>query len=249
MRWLTRLAVALGVGALLGLGVLWWRLDHFAERWIERGASERLGVETEIRGLLLRPISGIVSLRELRIANPPGYPGDFLSVQRARADLDVSTLRRAVIEVPEVTLSGVELTLEETRSGSNYDAIVARLARGTAPSPEGPSVRIARLSVRDISAQVRVGAAPALTLEIPELALHDLGGPDGAGSGEITAEVVRALLVATAARAPDLPIALAARLVGALGLSSASDLLLEAGERGLEATREALRALRREPRR
>jgi len=247
MRWLVRIVGALLVLLLLVLGGLWWRLDALAERMIERGASERLGVETEIRGLLLRPISGILSLRGLRVANPPGYTGDFLLVERARGGLDVRTLRREVIEVREVTLSGVVLALEEVRGGSNYDAILANLGRGAKPASDeaGPSVRVHDLYVRDITAQVRLAPAPAppLTLEVPEIHLRDLGGPGGASTGEVTAEVVRAILAAVATRAPGMPIALAARLLTGLGLSGAAEVLRDTGERGLDAAREALRGI------
>lgn len=247
MRWVVRIVGALLVLALLVLGGLWWRLDALAERMIERGASEQLGVETEIRGLLLRPISGILSLRGLRIANPPGYAGDFLLVERARGDVDVSTLRRDVIEVREVTLSGVVLALEEARGGSNYDTIVANLGRDPKPASDaaGPSVRVLDLYVRDITAHVRLAPAPTppLTLEVPELHLRDLGGPGGAGAGEITAEVVRAILTAVATRAPGVPLALAGRLLTGLGLSGAAEILRESGERGLDAAREALRGI------
>jgi hypothetical protein len=85
MRLLLRLGLALLLLVLLALGSVWWRLDALAERVIERGASERLGVQTEIRSLLLRPISGILSLRGLSIANPPGYAGSFLGGPGAAA--------------------------------------------------------------------------------------------------------------------------------------------------------------------
>ena len=246
MRWLVRIVGALFVLALLVLGGLWWRLDALAERMIERGATEQLGVETEIRGLLLRPISGILSLRGLRIANPPGYRGDFLLVERARGEVDVRTLRSEVIEVREVTLSGVVLALEESRGGSNYEAIVANLARPkSATDAAGPSVRVRDLYVRDVTAHVRLAPAPTppLTLEIPEIHVRDLGGPGGAGAGQITAEVVRTILTAVATRAPGVPIALAARLLTGLGLSGAAEVLRDTGERGLDAAREALRGI------
>jgi len=245
MRLVVRLAGALLLLALIALGALWWRLDALVAGAIERGASARLGVETDIRVLLLRPISGILSLWTLRIANPPGYDGDFLLVDRAGGELDVSTLRGQVIVVREVTLTGVELTLEEKAGGSNYDAIVKNLHRTAAPKtePAGPSVRVHDLYVRDIEAHLRLGPAPPLTLEIPEIHLHDLGGPDGATTGEITAVVVRALLTSVATQAPGVPFALAGRLLTGLGLSGAADLLRDAGERGLDAARDALRDL------
>jgi len=238
MRWVVRIIGALVLLAGLVLGGLWWRLDALAQRMIERGATERLGVETEIHSLLLRPLSGILSLRELRIANPPGYDGPFLLVDRARGEVDVKTLRNEVIEVREIELSGVELNLEEKTDGSNYDAIVRRLgarAKPVAAEEPGPSVRVDNLFVRDVTAHVRLGPAPALTLEIPEIHLRDLGGPGGADTGEITAEVVRAILTAVATQAPGMPFSLAARILTGLGLGSAVDALKAAGERGLDA--------------
>lgn len=237
---------ALALVALLALGALWWRLDALAERMIERGATARLGVETEVRGLLLQPFSGALSMRELRIANPSGYAGDFLRVESARGALDVATLlrRHELVDVREVTLSGVVLELEQTAAGANYDAIVANLGGGARPDDApGPKLRVHDLYVRDITAHVRLADAPVLELRVPELHFHDLGGAEGAGTGQITAYVVRALLLATATRAHAVPAALAGRLLARLGLEGAADLLLDAGERGLDAAREALRGI------
>jgi hypothetical protein len=245
MRWLARLVGALLLLALLALGAVWWRLDALAERMIERGATARLGVETEVRGLLLRPISGVLTLRELRVANPPGFDGDFLEIDRARGELDVATLRSDVVEVREIVLTGVVLALEETPRGSNYDAILANLARGRdAPgAAEGPSVRVHEALIRDVVAHVRLApATPPITLAIPEVRLRELGGPGGASAGQITAEVVRAVLVAVATQAPGVPLALAGRILTGLGLSGAAELLRDA-ERGLDAAREALRGI------
>jgi hypothetical protein len=55
--------------------------------------------------------------------------------------------------------------------------------------------------------------------------------------------VVRAILVAVATEAPGVPLALAGRLLTGLGLSGAAELLRDAGERGLDAARDALRGI------
>jgi hypothetical protein len=245
MRWLARILGGLVLLALLALGALWWRLDALAERMIERGATERLGVATEVDGLLLRPLSGVLTLRGLRVANPPGFSGDFLRVERARGEVDVATLRGEVVELPEIVLSGVELALEETPGGSNYDAILASLGRGeqNAGDGEGPSVRVRELLIRDVVAHVRVGPAPPVTLAIPEIRLAELGGRGGTSAGQVTAEIVRAILVAVATEAPGMPVALAGRLLTGLGLSGAAELLQGVGERGLDAARDALRRI------
>ena len=253
MRWLLRGAGALFLLVALAAGAVWWRLDALVKRAIESGASERLGVETTISTLLLRPLSGKLWLRELRIANPSGYDGSFLHVAEAHGELDVSTLRRDVIEVREITLTGVELTLEEKAGGSNYDAIVKNLHTRAAAAPagaekSGPSVRVHDLYVRDVTGHVRLGPAPALALEVPEIHLQQLGGPSGATTGEITAEVVEAILTTVATRAPGMPFHLAGRILTGLGLGGAVDVLRSAGERGLDALRSLLPGEPHEPR-
>jgi hypothetical protein len=40
-----------------------------------------------------------------------------------------------VIEVREVSLDGVEVTLEQAHAGSNYDAIVSKLGTGQPSAP------------------------------------------------------------------------------------------------------------------
>jgi hypothetical protein len=244
VRFVLRGALVLVLLLALALGALWWRMDALAEQVIERGASEALGVRTEVHGLLLHPLAGRLSLRGLEIANPPGWEGSFLVVDEAAAHLDIATLRSDVVEVEEVTLRGVALTLEETAAGSNYDAIVANLDGGGGEAgAEGPALRVRDLWVRDVSAELRLVGAPPLTLALPEIHLRELGGPHGAGTGVITAEVVRAVLTTVATRVPGVPLALATRLLGGLGLSGAAKLLRETGERGLDAAREALRGL------
>jgi len=239
MRLLLRGVAALLLLVLLALGALWWRMDALAQRAIERGASEALGVRTEVRSLLLEPFSGVVSVRGLEIANPPGYPGTFLAAERARAELDPRTLRRDVIDVTEVSLSGVAVTLEERREGTNYDAIVGHLERPSdAPKPSsGPQLRVRDLFVRDVTAHLRVGDAPDLRLQVPEIHLRNLGGPGGTTTGEISVEVVRAVLTSVATRVPGVPLAVASRLLGGLGVSRAADTLRDLGERGSAAIR------------
>jgi len=127
MRWLARLGGALLLLVLLAFGGLWWRLDALAERVIERGASERLGVAT---------------------------------------------------------------------------------------------------------------------VETPEIHLQALGDPGGAGSGQITAEVVRAILTSVATEVPGVPLALAGRLITGLGLSGAAEKLREARARRRRRTQRAARAAR-----
>ena len=169
-------------------------------------------------------------------------------MDRARGDLDVATLRREVVEVREVTLTGVALTLEEARGGSNYDAIVVNLGRRAPPPADapGPSVRVHDLYVREITATVRLAPAPAppITLDIPR---DPPARPRRRGRRERRRDHGRGRARdphrGRDARTRACRSRWQARLLTGLGLSGAAEVLRDIGERGLDAVREALRGV------
>lgn len=228
MRILTRVLGVVGLLLAIGLGVVWWRIDSIAETAIERGGSAALGVPTRVGLVLLRPFAGALAVTSLQIDNPPDYEGAFLEVGSTRVAVDLGSLREPTVVVREVAIEDVDLLLEQRLRASNFGTILEHVkgpgASEPPPSePGGPSkqVVVQDLVIRDVTARVRLVAAPGVpgagrevTVEIPELRLQDVGSQTqgGAAIGEVVATVVRALLQAVATRSPDLPGELASQL-------------------------------------
>jgi hypothetical protein len=122
-RWLVRIAVALLVLLAVPIGVLSFYLDEA----VSRGASYALGVETRVN-LVLRPLSGRVSVLRLHVHNPPGFESRrFLRLHRGRFDLRTRSLREETIVSPLLRLDGVELFLERRNGRYNYATILENL--------------------------------------------------------------------------------------------------------------------------
>ncbi len=230
MRFLVRSMLFVGLLAFLAVGGFVLYFDYFARTGVESGASWALGVETRLSSLRLRPVAGRIGIGGLRVANPPGYEQpSFLELSSGRVLVDIWTIRDDVIEIPRIELSGLEIAIEQTRTGTNYDVILANLDRASGtPEPEKPGtgqkVVVRELVIRDITAHTRLRTfgrrLPDLDIDVPEIRLTNLG-EDGGGIeiAELTGIVTRAVLLSVARKSGALPVELARGLKGRLGSS------------------------------
>jgi hypothetical protein len=225
MRWLVRIGVVLVV--LIVLPVL--ALSFFLDSAASRAASYALGVDTRMT-LVVRPLAGRVSLFGLSVANPEGFESRrFLGLDGGRFELDLGSLGEPTVASPLLRLEGVDVALERRGGRYNYQAILDHLKRfesGKAPAREagdaGPGTQfvIRRLEILDVAADVDVsellGDRGRARVEIPEIALRDVGGKKGVSLAELSDIVVKAILSAAVRGDVGLPKELAAALGGDL---------------------------------
>lgn len=232
MRAVRRIAIVLALLLVVGVGVLYWRLDSIAETAIERGGSSALGVRTSVTAVLLRPFAGAFSVLGLEIANPPDYEGAFLQVGRTHLDVEMGTLLEPTIVAPRLVISDVEVMLERRLRSSNYATLLAG-SRGAAaepaPADDGAAAVqfvVQDLVIRDVTARIRLVALPGVegagrevVVKIPEIALENVGSRTEGGvvAGQLLRMVVGAVLQAVAREAPQLPVDLAGELRARLG--------------------------------
>jgi hypothetical protein len=253
-----RVAVGLGVLALVALAALAWRIDAIAQDTVERAGSAALGVPTRLGLASVGFTPPGLRLRRLEVANPPGFTDpQFLTADALELAPDLRTLRDEVLVVPLVEVSGVDVALERRLTDTNYGRILDQLRRGAPPEPGEPGrkpsrrVRVDEILVRDVTARVRVGApgleVQPLSLRIPELRLRSGGqGTAHAVAAQVTRSLVSGVL-AELVRRGELPAVLAGDLRNSLrGLVSTSlGRASEAASEGVrDAAEEAERALR-----
>ncbi|MFT8245899.1 AsmA family protein [Roseomonas sp. BN140053] len=157
-RWLIWLGIPVAAVALL---VTFWSWDWFIPL-VQRQASAALGRPVTIAHLHVR-LGRVteITVEDLRVANPEGFPGDppFAQVPRATAQLDVMAYwhdRAVVIPSIEVERPAVQvLALEDGRN--NYSFSVGTPA-GENAAPQQPSAapRIGLLRIRDGQAHVAI---------------------------------------------------------------------------------------------
>jgi hypothetical protein len=179
------------------------------------------------------------------VDNPSGFDRpNFLVIDQASLDFDITTIREDVIRSPLFAVSGIRLDLEKHSRGSNYDAILNNLERFEAGSGSGPnssddpgeSVRFVLdvIAIRDINAEVTVFALgdvqQRVVVHVPEIVLHNVGSDGAVDMAELTDVILKAILHAVV-DSGDLP----GRLAGDLR-DSLDDLAAVPGSFGQKAT-------------
>lgn len=216
------LVLVLVVGLLAAGGVLYVlnNVNSLARKGIESGGSYALGVPTTVQDVSLRPLRGELSVGGLKVANPAGFSSPhFLNLTDADLAVTLNSLRSEVIDVPTLSLSGVDVHLERKGGDANYKAILENLKklRSGQPSSGGTQKRlvIRNLEITDIRVHVDmlggsgvvgqvVGAATKLDVPIQKIQLTDVGrtGTGVKGTGvtveELTSIIVQAVLAAAA---------------------------------------------------
>lgn len=199
---------------------------------VEKGGTYALGTRVSLQNCDLRPLAGKMSLLQLKVYNPTGFTGDtFFYFENASTSVDLSTLQKPTIVIPEFSMSGVALRLERAGDKSNYQTILDSVAAKSAgssstPAPSSPApkpkdekhVVINSLILKKIDIEVRfAGGKPAnglakavgdlTTVKIPidEIRLTNVGktGSGVGGTGVTPGELVSIIARAVMAAAAE----------------------------------------------
>lgn len=160
-RPLRRVLIWTGIPALLLLTlVLLWSWAWFIPL-LERRAEAALGRPVQIGGLdvSLGRLTDI-TLTELRVDNPEGFPADppFAAVPRLRVRVDVMAfIRERRIVLPEIAIDRPRLEVLADAEGRNNYSFPALSGGDAAPEPEaepGPAPQIGELRITEGAAHV-----------------------------------------------------------------------------------------------
>ena len=204
--------VAIALVPLIGLLVLaavlaWVYIDTLAQRGVERGATYALDVPTTLGSADVGVLAGRVELSNLEVSNPEGFDEPhFLTLARTEVDVSIDSLTSDVVEVPSLTLSGIDLRLERTTEGANYKTILDNLKRFESdekpePKPDGKKFVIRTVQIRDVTVHVdavpiggAIGELTSATVSVSEVTLRDVGSAGEPMSiAEITAVILKAI--------------------------------------------------------
>ena len=210
-----KIVLAVGGVALVAViaGVAWlaFSLDSLVKSAIERYGPEITGVSVNVGSVSLSPRDGRGSIKNLRLGNPRGYKtARALVLGEISIALDPMTLGSDVIRIREIVVSGADITYEKVNNLTNLEAIqrnVEAYTRGIGGQPEagGPQKKMIIDSLVIRSSKVNLNSAltagGTLSVALPDVRLHDIGKrSNGATAGEVTRQVINAL-VASVARA------------------------------------------------
>jgi len=197
------LKIVLGLVGLVVLAVaslpLW--VDGVARSAVEKGGTHALGVATTLDDLDLSLFGGQASLTGLTVANPQGYASPhFLKLARGSVAVSLKSVLRKRIEVPSLVLEGVDLRLDRSDRGANYEVLLENLKRlesGEKKPEEGKAFVIREVVLRDvrIDAQLSLGGVlkPSVPLRLAEVRFRNLG-EEGVPLSRVIGLVLKGLL-------------------------------------------------------
>lgn len=197
--------------AIVGLAVLllalvggalsvYFGLDEAVRRAVVSRLSESTGVDVSLGGVHidLRAQSG--SLRDLRIANPPGFRTSepLLSCSEINVSLDAATLKSELVKLNSVRLEGVRVGFVGGSNGSNLQALAKRVSERSASveneKKSGRRIYVGSLVIADARLRLDLpGVSQSVELSLGNFSFHEIGGSQGAEPGEIAEVVSQAL--------------------------------------------------------
>ena len=196
-------------------------IDRILIESVERGGSYALGVETELDSLRLGLVSGKLGLSGLRVANPEGFESPhFLSLDRADVHVRLRSLIHDPVDVPLLSVSGLEMSLERSGRRTNYGIILDNLAKlesaesqpaaeeDEAAGSESKRFVIRKLVIRDVKAKARLFAAgrevKEVEVDVPEINVENIGSESGTDLAGLAGVITKAVLEAVAQKSGDL---------------------------------------------
>ncbi len=213
-------------------------IDSLAKRGVERGATYALQVPTTLNNADVKFLSGGFAMSGLEVKNPDGFSAPhFLQMNDASVNVSLATLAEDVVELPALTITGIDMYLVKEGGKANYQVIMDNLKRFESgesepadPAKEGKKFVIRKIEIKDVMVHASVlplgAAGKTVDVEVPEIVLTNVGsGGQSVSMAEVFNIVLKAVF-ATALNLGDvLPGDISEGLKGGLSqLGSLSDL-------------------------
>jgi hypothetical protein len=195
-----KLFTILGLIMLVGAGLAWYfvnvRMDSMIESRIERAATTSLGNHVEVGGVETDLRNGTLTVREISVANPPGYKNPYamrFNGVEAAVDYDKLEIRRVVIDQPE-------FLIEELDGTTNFQQMLDALEAGESvvppsdPAKPEPEIVIRHFRIDGARAGFESASLDRYTdLKVEAIELNDLKGTPTELANEIGRKILKEL--------------------------------------------------------
>ena len=190
---LTVTLILMLVGVVVGVLVL----DGLAQSIIQKQGSQGLGTQVLFERVHVGFFDTASSFHGLTIENPEGFGTEdspvLLSITEATAVFGFRNFLDKPIAIPNATISGVTLYLEQADGKSNIETIISHVLseESNLEAREESSFTIDTITITDITViatgKFTAVGSGSVTTHIDELVLHDI---DTASNGEIAVEAI-----------------------------------------------------------
>jgi hypothetical protein len=190
-------------------------INAIVKQSINTGAPKLLGVNTHVDMVNIKPLSGMIHLKNLTLANPEGYTQDkcLFAVNEFYVSINMASIFSDTIQIHKILINAPRCTYEVKNGTSNIDALIAKLNKGKTAQQEkkaesqapqqpqekkaGKKVIIDEISVNDtkLAYSSTLTAGKFLTIPIVSITLKDIGKKNGGETfGDALTQIMNALL-------------------------------------------------------
>jgi len=179
--------------------------DRALKTGIEIAGSEALGVAVTVADVDLSILRGKLGLQNLSIDNPPDYQIEkLLEMTDARIDVGVKSLLSDVVNIEEIKLDGVNVTLEQKGVTSNNIQDILKTISGKEEEkeqqqtePSGKKLHIDNLEISNVTVNAKLlpvpGKADTVTLTLAPIKMTDLGGDNKMDIADLSGKILMAI--------------------------------------------------------
>ena len=172
-------------------------LDGVAQSVIQTKGSEGLGVKLTLDSAHVGFFTKESTLKGVKIANPESFISEktpnLLTMEKAEIEFRVLQMLDKEVIIPNITVTGVVLDLQQHGSKSNIETVINHVASDKTPDathPE-PPFNIETLTIRDITV-IATGSFTVLdkgpvSAHIKEIVMHNIGTD---GDAEVATEAI-----------------------------------------------------------
>ena len=191
-------------------------IHFFADRAvkiaIEAGGTKALNVGVKVDDVDLSILGGKIAFKNLLIDNPPGYENErFLALKDAQIEVDLASLMSDVVNIKNIKMDGVDLTLEQKGITSNNlkDIIKSIPSSDKQPSePSGKKLHIDNLELTNVTANVKLLPVPGkpgtVTVKLSPIRMTDLGTDNKLDIATLSGKILLAIAGGIAQQGADL---------------------------------------------
>jgi hypothetical protein len=227
---------------VIAVVALFLSVDGIIRNQVQVRASAALGVPTLLQNASLNIFGGSLTLNGLAVTNPPGYQGRYLlTMGTGEVTVDTGSLLKNTIQIPEIYLNDIHITLDQSGLTSNLTDVLANAhkysmagsassqpagggPKAAAPSAGGKRLAIGEIVIPNCSVTLRLALAKGtdgagVTFQLHKIVIKKPLDPEGRPLrlADLTTVILSQIAVQIA-RNSHLPQTLSAALKGSSNL-------------------------------
>jgi hypothetical protein len=191
------LAVVGVVGAILFA-------DRVVKTAVETAGTRTLNVGVNVGGANASLLAGTIGLREITVANPPGYQGAaLLTLQRVDLQAEARSVLSDEVLIREMKLDNMEVFLEQKGLQNNLYEVIRPLREPRKPTGKG--LVIDNLEITNVTVHARLPAIPGqpetVALKLAPIRMVELGRDERIDTAVLISKIVLAVAAGVAEQA------------------------------------------------